>query len=198
MTTAAKKQTTKKAPRAKRERAPKAKAKPTLSVVDLPMPTETDLDPVATMVLKRAITAKRESLAKGELSPGVYPVNEVVYFKGELTMDEPTEARPTTNLLSVDTVAFLLYRLGVKAPEAITILREMAERTLNKARGVPSTLGDEVGVYSAVIEGFKTEFEKMAESLPKQKRAGAIRYKGKTVRLTGAYPTLLRTGQPED
>jgi len=173
-------------------------SKPKVGVPSSPitLPTEVDLDPVSTMVLKRAITEARETLAKKELAPGVYPVNEVVYFKGVLTVDEPTEARPTTNLLSVDTVAFLLYRLGVKAPDALAILREMAERSITKARGIPTTLGDEIQVYSAVIESFKTEFEKMAESLPKQKRAGAIRFKGKTVRLTGALPTILRTSQP--
>ncbi len=134
-----------------------------------------------TLVLSKLIKDNAVKAARPDLLPGSYPVEielkiivngeaRLVTYSGNLSVENDTTRRPTSQLLSWGFIIFLLHRLGCLGPTTLKTIRDCASEFIRNGQNV----GEGLLPLVKDVEGQKKAFEQMLEELPRTPVRGDV------------------------
>lgn len=124
--------------------------------------TETTLAPETLVALAKSLEKRAANV---KLAPGRYPVDAEVLVRvhGYVKRADDTTTKPTAKVLSLDTLAYFLSKLGATRPG---VVREFVRLATEYVNGGPD-------VDANVTKAVRAELEAAIDALPLVPRAGA-------------------------
>lgn len=153
---------------AKKTDKPAVKPAATLSLADL-------FSNPQIVALSKTVKENTLKEARPGVEPGSYPMDititingNTVHLDGFLNVAEDGEQRPTSNFMSMEFIALLLQRCGFQRELILSKIREVAPEYIANGQKV----GDALKPLLKDLEGFKAEYGKLMDGLPKVRKSG--------------------------
>lgn len=129
-----------------------------------------ELNSVAKLALSKVIADKDGKIARGGVNPGTHNVDMTVRISGKMTVGEDYDTAPTVSIPLLETMAFLIRRMGVTRAAAVTMIREsMAEAIADGGKGKGALESEIVNEAMAIVQN------DIIATLPRQPRKGVVK-----------------------
>jgi hypothetical protein len=131
------------------------------------------MDDLVTFTLGRVVDSKVEKIARGNISAGVYHIDETVRIKGVLHVNPDVERVPTSSIPLLPVLAMMIRRLGIGRSAALKLLRECCQDAMSSDVNISDKIAESVIDYNNVLNLVKSE---VVSQLPKTKVKGQTRF----------------------
>lgn len=134
-----------------------------------------DLSPTQALFLSR-LAAKGDKAARAAVAAGEYTVEPfTVVVGGTLTVGEDTTYAGTTSIPLLATMVVALHRAGVQREGIAAAIIDAALAASANGGKVEDELADTFAYVETEVAALRA---RLAEELPRKKRAGAVKVKG--------------------
>ena len=95
---------------------------------------------INTVAIAKVVKERALKIARNELGPGEYAINQLFLVEGTLKVGEDYKKTPTTSIPILDAMALLVHDAGITGPHALAAIKNAMQRALDQDFSVKAAI----------------------------------------------------------